>query len=128
MPAARNRLMQKPMGSSSPRVIKPREYWFSTSSTLFCALAMMSSFSSGTTTSSIDTETERLIQDALETLRRGRTTIVVAHRLSTIRKADQILVLHHGRVRERGDHASLLRAGGLYRRLYELQVRQAGME
>ncbi len=75
-------------------------------------------------TSSIDTETERLIQDALETLRRGRTTIVVAHRLSTIKNADQILVLHHGQVRERGDHRSLLAAGGMYRTLYELQVRQ----
>jgi ABC-type multidrug transport system fused ATPase/permease subunit len=75
-------------------------------------------------TSSIDTETERLIQKALETLRRGRTTIVVAHRLSTIKNADQILVLHHGTVRERGTHASLLAKGGLYRRLYELQVRQ----
>ena len=77
-------------------------------------------------TSSIDTETERLIQDALETLRRGRTTIVVAHRLSTIKNADQILVLHHGQVRERGDHRSLLAAGGMYRTLYELQVRQGG--
>jgi ATP-binding cassette subfamily B multidrug efflux pump len=75
-------------------------------------------------TSSIDTETERLIQSALETLRRGRTTIVVAHRLSTIRTADQILVLQRGLVKERGDHESLLRAGGLYRTLYELQVRQ----
>jgi ATP-binding cassette subfamily B protein len=75
-------------------------------------------------TSSIDTETERLIQEALETLRRGRTTIVVAHRLSTIRGADQILVLSKGAVRERGDHASLLKEGGLYRRLYELQVRR----
>ncbi len=74
-------------------------------------------------TSSIDTETELLIQDALETLRRGRTTIVVAHRLSTIRNADQILVLHHGRIRERGDHHALLRQNGMYRRLYELQVR-----
>lgn len=75
-------------------------------------------------TSSIDTETERLIQDALDRLREGRTTIVVAHRLSTIKNADRILVLHHGRVVESGDHAALLRQGGLYRRLYELQVRQ----
>lgn len=77
-------------------------------------------------TSSIDTGTERLIQDALETMRRDRTTIVVAHRLSTIRAADQILVLARGRVRERGDHETLLRAGGMYRRLYELQVRLEG--
>ena len=74
-------------------------------------------------TSSIDTETERLIQDALDRLRAGRTTIVVAHRLSTIKNADRILVLHHGRVAESGDHATLLRQNGLYRRLYELQVR-----
>ena len=75
-------------------------------------------------TSSIDTESERLIQDALERLRRGRTTIVVAHRLSTIKNADRILVLRHGKVVEEGDHRSLLRQDGLYRRLYELQVRQ----
>ncbi len=79
-------------------------------------------------TSSIDTETESLIQDALERLRQGRTTIVVAHRLSTVKNADEILVLHHGRVVERGDHRSLLRAGGIYRRLYELQVRQEGRD
>jgi ATP-binding cassette subfamily B protein len=76
-------------------------------------------------TASIDTETEALIQDAIHTLRKGRTTIVVAHRLSTIKDADQILVLHHGQVRERGTHASLLAADGLYRRLYELQAREA---
>jgi ATP-binding cassette subfamily B protein len=75
-------------------------------------------------TSSIDTESERLIQDALDRLRKGRTTIVVAHRLSTIRKADRILVLHHGRAVEDGDHATLLRQDGIYRRLYELQVRR----
>jgi len=73
-------------------------------------------------TSSIDTETESRIQEAIERLRRDRTTIVVAHRLSTIRNADQILVLRRGEVVERGDHASLLAAGGLYRRLYELQA------
>jgi ATP-binding cassette, subfamily B, multidrug efflux pump len=76
-------------------------------------------------TASVDTETEALIQDAIKTLRKGRTTIVVAHRLSTVRDADQILVLHHGQVRERGTHASLLAADGLYRRLYELQAREA---
>jgi ABC-type multidrug transport system fused ATPase/permease subunit len=75
-------------------------------------------------TSSIDTETERLIQDALEAMRRGRTTIVVAHRLSTVRSADRILVMQRGAVREAGTHAELLRADGLYRRLYQLQVRQ----
>jgi ATP-binding cassette subfamily B protein len=74
-------------------------------------------------TSSIDTETEALIQDALQTLRRGRTTIVVAHRLSTVREADQILVLRKGEVVERGTHEALLAADGLYRRLYALQSR-----
>jgi len=76
-------------------------------------------------TASVDTETEVRIQEALATLRRGRTTIVVAHRLSTVREADQILVLHHGEIRERGRHAELLAAGGLYRRLYELQASEA---
>ena len=76
-------------------------------------------------TASVDTETEALIQDAIRTLRAGRTTIVVAHRLSTVREADQILVLHHGQVREHGTHAELLAQGGLYRRLYELQAREA---
>lgn len=74
-------------------------------------------------TSSIDSGTEKLIQDALETMRKGRTTIVVAHRLSTIRSADQILVLKRGRVEESGTHAELIAEGGLYHRLYELQVR-----
>ena len=75
-------------------------------------------------TSSIDTATERLIQEALEALRRDRTTIVVAHRLSTIKTADQILVMQRGQVKERGTHRELLAQDGLYRRLYELQVRQ----
>ncbi len=75
-------------------------------------------------TSSIDTATEKLIQEALEEMRRDRTTIVVAHRLSTIKTADQILVMQRGQVKERGTHRELLAADGLYRRLYELQVRQ----
>ena len=75
-------------------------------------------------TSSIDTETEQWIQEALDTLRAGRTTVIVAHRLSTIRAADEILVLQRGRVVERGDHRTLLAQDGLYRRLYELQVRE----
>lgn len=75
-------------------------------------------------TSSIDTATEQLIQKALDRMRKGRTTIVVAHRLSTIRSADQILVLQRGQVHEQGDHASLLERDGLYRKLYQLQVRQ----
>jgi len=77
-------------------------------------------------TSSIDTATEKLIQDALDAVRKDRTTIVVAHRLSTIKSADRILVMKRGRVEEQGTHAELLRQGGLYRRLYELQVRQHG--
>jgi ATP-binding cassette subfamily B protein len=71
-------------------------------------------------TSSIDTETEQLVQDAIASLLSGRTSIVVAHRLSTIRRADQILVLHHGEVRERGRHEDLLRQGGIYQRLHQL--------
>jgi ATP-binding cassette subfamily B multidrug efflux pump len=75
-------------------------------------------------TSSIDTATEKLIQRALDALRQDRTTIVVAHRLSTIRTADQILVMKRGAIAEQGTHRELLALGGLYRRLYELQVRQ----
>jgi ATP-binding cassette subfamily B protein len=72
-------------------------------------------------TSSVDSALEERIQTALETLMRGRTSIVIAHRLSTIQNADQILVLHHGELRERGTHMQLLERGGLYARLYELQ-------
>ena len=74
-------------------------------------------------TSSVDTETERLIQDALRVLLRGRTAIVIAHRLSTIRNVDEILVLHKGRIRERGAHEELLARRGLYWRLYQLQYK-----
>ena len=76
-------------------------------------------------TSSIDTETERLIQEAIQTLLEGRTSIVIAHRLSTIRSADTILVFHHGEIRERGTHEELMQIEGLYRRLYEIQYREA---
>lgn len=72
-------------------------------------------------TSSIDTETEQLIQRAIERVMRDRTSIVVAHRLSTIQNADRILVLHHGEVREQGSHQQLLSQRGLYWRLYRLQ-------
>ena len=75
-------------------------------------------------TSSVDTETEALVQEALETLMEGRTAIVIAHRLSTIRDADTILVMHKGRLREQGPHAELLAQDGLYRRLYEMQFRE----
>jgi ATP-binding cassette subfamily B protein len=74
-------------------------------------------------TSSVDTETEQLIQDALRVLLRGRTAIVIAHRLSTVQYVDEILVLHKGRIRERGTHQELLARRGMYWRLYELQYR-----
>ncbi len=72
-------------------------------------------------TSALDTESERLVQEAVGRLMGERTVLVIAHRLSTVRRADLILVLSEGRIVERGDHASLFAAGGLYRRLYELQ-------
>lgn len=72
-------------------------------------------------TSSIDTETEQLIQQAIERVMRDRTSIVVAHRLSTIQRADQIIVLHHGEIREQGSHQELLAMHGLYWKLYKLQ-------
>jgi ABC-type multidrug transport system fused ATPase/permease subunit len=72
-------------------------------------------------TSSIDTETEQLIQRAIERVMRGRTSLVVAHRLSTIQTADRIIVLHHGEIREQGSHQELLAQRGLYWRLYKLQ-------
>jgi ABC-type multidrug transport system fused ATPase/permease subunit len=72
-------------------------------------------------TSSVDPETEGLIQDALETLLEGRTAILIAHRLSTIERADRILVLHRGEVRESGTHAELLARGGIYAKLHRLQ-------
>ncbi len=72
-------------------------------------------------TSSLDSESEAMIQDGLQTLRRGRTTFVIAHRLSTIRSADQILVLEAGEIVERGTHDQLLAAGGRYKQLYDKQ-------
>jgi ATP-binding cassette subfamily B protein len=74
-------------------------------------------------TSSVDTETEALIQDALRVLLRGRTAIVIAHRLSTVQNVDEILVLHKGTIRERGTHQQLLAQRGLYWRLYQLQYK-----
>jgi ATP-binding cassette subfamily B protein len=74
-------------------------------------------------TSSVDTETEALIQDALKVLLQGRTAIVIAHRLSTIQNVDEILVMHKGRIRERGRHQQLLAQRGLYWRLYQLQYK-----
>lgn len=77
-------------------------------------------------TSSVDTETEMLIQDALTTLMRDRTALVIAHRLSTIEHSDRIVVLHHGVIREMGTHLELVAARGIYHRLYELQYALAG--
>ncbi|MEK6323425.1 MAG: ABC transporter transmembrane domain-containing protein [Acidobacteriota bacterium] len=74
-------------------------------------------------TSSLDSESERLVQDALETLMQGRTTFVIAHRLSTVRRADRIIVLDEGRIVEEGTHEELLTSGGLYKRLHEIQFR-----
>ena len=74
-------------------------------------------------TSSLDSESEALIQDGLRALRRGRTTFVIAHRLSTIQSADQIVVLEQGQITERGTHVELLGVGGRYRELYDTQYR-----
>jgi ABC-type multidrug transport system fused ATPase/permease subunit len=71
-------------------------------------------------TSSVDPEAERMIQEAMTRLTAGRTTITIAHRLSTVQNADRILVLHRGRIHEEGTHGELLRLGGLYARLHEL--------
>ncbi|MCK9387453.1 MAG: lipid A export permease/ATP-binding protein MsbA [Sulfuritalea sp.] len=76
-------------------------------------------------TSALDSESERAVQEALETLMQGRTTLVIAHRLSTIERADRIVVLSQGRIAEIGSHAELLSQGGLYSHLYKLQFEQA---
>jgi subfamily B ATP-binding cassette protein MsbA len=74
-------------------------------------------------TSNLDTESERLIEDALGKLLVGRTTLIIAHRLSTVRRADRLVVVDRGRIVEEGSHAELLAAGGLYARLYQRQFR-----
>ena len=73
-------------------------------------------------TANIDTETEQWIQEAMEKLMAGRTTIMVAHRLSTIQHADKIIVMHKGRIRESGTHQELLEQDGIYKKLYKLQL------
>jgi ATP-binding cassette, subfamily B, bacterial MsbA len=75
-------------------------------------------------TSSLDSESERLVQEALEILMQGRTTFVIAHRLSTVRRADRIVVLNEGLIVEEGTHIELLANGGLYKQLYEIQFRE----
>jgi len=74
-------------------------------------------------TSALDTESERLVQQAIDRLMQDRTVLVIAHRLATVRDADEIVVLDDGRVVQRGSHEALYRAGGLYRRLHDLQFR-----
>ena len=78
-------------------------------------------------TSSLDSESERLVQEALDVLMQGRTTFVIAHRLSTVRRADRIVVLDDGRITEQGTHEELLARGGLYKQLYDLQFRDAAL-
>jgi ATP-binding cassette, subfamily B, multidrug efflux pump len=77
-------------------------------------------------TSSVDSALEQRIEEALQTLMQGRTSLVIAHRLSTVQTADRILVLHRGELREQGTHRELVRSGGLYARLHELQFAPAG--
>jgi subfamily B ATP-binding cassette protein MsbA len=74
-------------------------------------------------TSSLDSESEALVQEAIDRLMKGRTVFVIAHRLSTIQNVDKIVVLEHGRIVQMGDHKSLLEQGGLYKRLYDMQFR-----
>jgi ATP-binding cassette, subfamily B, bacterial len=76
-------------------------------------------------TSALDTESERIVQRALESVMRGRTTIAIAHRLSTIRAAELIFVLDRGQIAERGTHDELVEQGGLYARLYDEQLAPA---
>ncbi len=78
-------------------------------------------------TSHLDTESEMLVQQAIANLMTGRTSIVIAHRLSTVRRADKIVVMDRGRIAETGSHEDLVRRGGLYQRLHELQFLEAAL-
>jgi ATP-binding cassette subfamily B protein len=77
-------------------------------------------------TASVDPETERVIERGIAELMRGRTSIVIAHRLSTVQRATRIVVLHHGRIVEEGPHDALLASGGIYARLYRIQMAGTG--
>ena len=77
-------------------------------------------------TSALDTESEAMVQKALDTLMENRTTFVIAHRLSTVQKADRIIVLEKGGIVEMGTHEELLKNGGIYRKLYDLQISSSG--
>jgi ABC-type multidrug transport system fused ATPase/permease subunit len=79
-------------------------------------------------TSSLDAESERLIEEAMVELLRGRSTLIIAHRLSTVRRADRVVVLDAGRVVEEGTHDALIRANGLYARLYRGQLRESSYQ